>query len=429
MTVVNAPEAAENSAASPPARLPPGEGGAPEVLFREAKRRERRRRIFALAVVVVVLGGAGAGYALSSGGGSPRPGRAASSPENASQPAVPTAVGGPLKHPYGLAVAGNGDLYIADIARDQILRRLPSGRFQVVAGDGHRGFAGDGGPATRAELNLVAGSGMVIAKDGTLYIADSGNDRVRAVSPDGTIKTVAGDGTTGSGGGLILHTTPALEAPFGAPSGLASGPDGDLYIAAGNVVRLTPNGLIEWVAGRRGAFACGLGIYCNPAGEADFTYPGQLAFDGAGDLFVAGDNGPSLYEIAADGRLAYLGQFRADAGGRAGALAEAPDGTVVEAGTLGLARLPANGRITLAKPQVQPQLPRAPGEAIRGNLDHVLGRNKRLVGGYNVFVGGDGVAAGPGGVVYADTNTGIVTSVSALVEVKPGGQVLTLWRS
>ena len=89
--------------------------------------------------------------------------------------------------------------------------------------------------------------------------------------------------------------------------------------------------------------------------------------------------------------------------------------------------MPANGRIKL--PKNQPQLPRAPGEAIRGNLDHALGRNKGLVGGYNVFVGGDGVAVGPGGVVYADTNTGIVTSVSALVEVKPGGQVLTLWTS
>jgi hypothetical protein len=428
MTVVDAPEGGESAAASPPAAPRPDvDGELPEVLFREAKRRERRRRIFGLAVVVIVLGGAGAGYVLSSGKGALRHGGAGSSSEIASQSTVPTAVGGPLKHPYGLAVAGNGDLYIVDAARDQVLRRLPSGKFQLVAGDGHRGFFGDGGRAIDAEFNLRAGSGIAIAKDGTLYVADSGNDRVRAVSPDGTIKTVAGDGRSGSDDGLILRTTRALDASFGAPSGLAIGPNGDLYIAAGNVLRLTPSGLIEWVAGRRGAFACAFGIYCNPAGEADFTYPGQLAFDGAGDLFVAGDNGPSLYEIAANGRLAYLGQFRADGGGRAGALAEAPNGTVVEAGTLGLARLPANGRIKL--PKNQPQLPRAPGEAIRGNLDHALGRNKGLVGGYNVFVGGDGVAVGPGGVVYADTNTGIVTSVSALVEVKPGGQVLTLWTS
>jgi sugar lactone lactonase YvrE len=430
MTVVHPPETGESAVASPPGVPRPDVGGElPEVLFREARRRERRRRLAGLAIVLIVLGGAGAGYALSSGGRSPGTNRSGSSPENASQPTVPTAVGAQLRQPYRLTVAPDGDLYIVDVARDQVLRRLPSGRFQVVAGDGRRGFAGDGGPATSAELNLEAVSGIAVAKDGTLYVADSGNDRVRAVSADGTIGTVAGDGRSGSGDGLILRTTPALDASFGPPSGLAIGPTGDLYIATGNVLRLTPSGTIEWVAGKRAAFACVNGIYCNPAGEADFTYPDQLAFDRAGDLFVAGDNGPSLYEIAADGRLAYLGQFRGEGGGRAGALAEAPDGSVVEAGTLGLARLPANGEIRVPKPLLAPQLPAAPGEAIRGNLDHALGRNKGLVGGYNAFVGGDGVAAGPGGVVYADANTDIVSSVAALVEVEPGGRVLTLWRS
>jgi hypothetical protein len=402
------------------------EGEAPEVLFREARRRERRRRLLALAVVVIVLGSAGVGYVLSRGKASPGPHQPGSSAEIASQPTAPTAVGGPLKHPYGLAVAQDGDLYIVDAARDQVLRRLPSGKFQLVAGDGHRGFSGDGGPAVDAELSLGADSGIVIADNGTLYIADSGNERVRDVSPDGTIRTVAGDGTPGSDDGLILRTTPALDASFGAPSGLAIGPNGDLYITAGNVVRLAPNGMIEWVAGKRGAFACGFGIYCNPAGEADFTDPDQLAFDGAGDLFVSDSNGFGLYEIAANGRLAYLGQFRGD--GDAGALAEAPDGTVVEAGRFGLARLPAKGRVRL--PNAPAQLPRAPGEGIPGNLDHALGHNKQLLGGSNIFIAGDGVAVGPNGAVYADTNTGnTFTSVSALIEVKPAGKVLTLWRS
>jgi hypothetical protein len=426
MTLLHTPEAGETAAPAPGALPPDVEDGLPEVLFREARRRERRRRLSVLAIVVIVL--AGVGYVLSSGGGSPGAHRAGSAPGSATQSTVTTAVGGPLKHPYGLAVARSGDLYIVDTTRDQVLRRLPSGRFQIVAGDGRRGFAGDGGSAIEAELDLGNRSGIAIAKDGTLYIADSGNDRVRAVSADGTIRTVAGDGRSGGhdADGLILHTTPALDAAFGAPSGLAIGPDGDLYIAARNVVRLTPSGLIEWVAGKRGAFGCGFGIYCNPAGEADFTDPDQLAFDGAGDLFVSDGNGFGLYEIAANGRRAYLGQFRGD--GDAGALAEAPDGSVVEAGRLGLARLPANGRIKL--PRTTAQMPRAPGEDIRGNLDLALGPNKGLVGGSNIFIAGDGVAVGPNGAVYADTNTGnTVTSVSALVEVERGGSVLTLWRS
>ena len=92
--------------------------------------------------------------------------------------------------------------------------------------------------------------------------------------------------------------------------------------------------------------ACG-SIYCNPASEADFTAPDQLAFDGAGDLFVAVDNGPSLYEIAANGRLTYVGQFRATEAGapaRSQRLRTAPSSRPVR---LGLARLPANGRIKL----------------------------------------------------------------------------------
>ena len=424
MMVLHAPEAGETATSPPAAMRPDVEGKPTEALFREAKRRERRRRLSVLAVGVV-LGGAGVGYALSSGKASPGTHHATRSPGIAPQPTAPTAVGGPLKHPNGLAIARNGVLDIVDTARDQVLRRLPSGKFHVVAGDGHRGFSGDGGPATDAELNLGGRSGIVIAEDGTLYIADSGNDRVRAVLPDGTIKTVAGDGTSGSDDGLILHTTAALDASFGAPSGLASGPNGDLYIAAGNVVRLTPNGLIEWVAGTRGPLACG-SIYCNPASEADYTAPDQLAFDGAGDLFVSDNNGLSLYEIVANGRLRYLGQFRGD--GDAGALAEAPDGSVVEAGRFGLARLPANGKLTTPKPQPHALL--APGEAIPGNLDLALGPNKHLRGGDNVFIAGDGVTVGPNGAVYADTNTGnTFTSVSAVVEVKPGGKVLVLWKS
>ena len=422
MTVLEAPQAGETGGSAPAVVPPEVEGESTEALFREARRRERRRRLSMLAVAAV-LGGAGLGYALAGGKASPVT-RAERSPGIASPPTVPAAVGGALKHPYGLAAAANGDLYVVDTARDQVLRRLPSGRFQLVAGDGRRGFSGDGGPASDAELNLGTRSGIVMATNGTLYIADSGNDRVRAVLPDGTIKTVAGDGASGGDDGLILHTTPALDAPLGRPSGLAVGPHGDLYIAAGNVLRLTRNGLIEWVAGTRGTPACG-SIYCNPASDADFSAPDQLAFDGAGDLFVSDDNGLGLYEIAADGRLRYLGQFRGD--GDAGALAEAPDGSVVEAGRAGLARLPANGAIKTPGPQPQPPL--APGEDVPGNLDHALGRNGTR-GVENDFIAGDGVAVGPNGAVYADTNTGnTFTTVSAIVEVMPGGRVLTLWKS
>ena len=253
----------------------------------------------------------------------------------AKTPAAVGLTGVTLQHPYGLTVAPNGTLYIVDAGRDQVLRRLPNGRFKVVAGNGRAGGLGDGGPATKAELRL----------HGRLRHRRSErrhplHRRLRQptsprVLPNGTIKTVAGDGHDG----WLYGASPALAASIGSVAGLAIGPNGDLYIAANNVLRLTTDGMLDWVAGTRfdrGLPACG-SIECNPAGEVDLSEPDNLAFDAAGDLFVSDNNGFGLYEVAANGTLSYLGQFRGD--GAPGALATAPNGTVIEAGAVALSRL------------------------------------------------------------------------------------------
>ena len=80
-------------------------------------------------------------------------------------------------------MAPNGDLLVVDSGRDRILRRLPSGKFQVLAGDGERGFSGDGGQAVRAKLDIQNDSGIAVAKNGTVYFSDTGNGRVREKRP------------------------------------------------------------------------------------------------------------------------------------------------------------------------------------------------------------------------------------------------------
>ena len=98
------------------------------------------------------------------------------------------------KVPATMAESGSGTLYIVDTGRDQILKRLADGRFEAVAGDGRRGFSGDGGPAINAEIAINYQSGLAVAPNGTVYFADGGNGRVREILPNGIIKTVAGGG-------------------------------------------------------------------------------------------------------------------------------------------------------------------------------------------------------------------------------------------
>src|SRR5262249_54704506 len=99
----------------------------------------------------------------------------------------------PFQHQYGgLAADGQGNLYVADLTTATVVKRNPLGAITTIAGTGTPGFSGDNGPATQAQIR----SARVLAVDsqGYLYIDDQGNNRIRRVSPDGIITTIAGDG-------------------------------------------------------------------------------------------------------------------------------------------------------------------------------------------------------------------------------------------
>ena len=129
-----------------------------------------------------------------------------------------------LHWPTALNFDAAGNLLIADQENHAIRRIAPDGTITTVAGTGEAGFGGDGGPATDARLDEP--DGVVAADDGTLYIADRTNHRIRMVAPDGTISTIAGTGDKGfSGGG-----GPALEATFGFVARVQL--DGDCLLVA-----------------------------------------------------------------------------------------------------------------------------------------------------------------------------------------------------
>jgi sugar lactone lactonase YvrE len=149
-----------------------------------------------------------------------------------------TVVQGPaVARPAGLALDGDGNLYIADSGNNRILKVGLDGTIRTVAGAGTAGFSGDGGQAVKAQL--TGPTGIAVDAAGVLFIADTGNNRVRQVSPDGIITTVAGSGGkafSGDGGR-------AVNAQLSAPTGVAIGPDGALYIADsgnGRIRKISP---------------------------------------------------------------------------------------------------------------------------------------------------------------------------------------------
>ena len=185
--------------------------------------------------------------------------------------------------PYGLAVDPGGNLYISDSFTYRVRRiDAATGMITTVAGNGNSGFSGDGIPATSATLSPT---GIALDLAGNLYIADTGNQRVRRVSAaTGLITTVAGNGTTGFSG----DGGPATSASFRGPISVAVDIQGNLYIADLNNKRIrrvrVNNGVIGTVAGNGNGGYSGDG---GPATSASLSYPQGVAVDTANAVYIA----------------------------------------------------------------------------------------------------------------------------------------------
>lgn len=234
------------------------------------------------------------------------------------------AVSSSLSFPEGLAVDSVGNVYVADSFTNQI-QKLSGGILTTLAGNGDLGFSGDGGSATAAELRHP--SGVAVDLYGNVYIADAGNNRIRKVS-GGIITTVAGTGTAGFSGDSGL----AVDADLDNPGGVAVDASGNLYIAdtSNNRIReVTLDGIINTVAGDGTAGYTGNG---GPATGAELAGPNAVALDSAGNLYIA--DACSIREvtdgilntIAGTGNCGYGG----DGGGAIAAQLDTPYGIAVD---------------------------------------------------------------------------------------------------
>ncbi|MFF5480003.1 RICIN domain-containing protein [Streptomyces sp. NPDC012935] len=239
------------------------------------------------------------------------------------------AVSAQLSGPYGVAVDGAGTLYFSDYNNHRVRKITTDGKICTVAGTGSAGYRGDDGPAVSAQLNCPRE--VAVDSTGTLYVVDAGNHRVRKVAVDGTISTVAGMGTAGFGG----DGGPATAARLNLPMGVAVDSAGSLYIAEyhnNRVRKVAADGTISTVAGMGTAGFKGDG---GPAVSAQLNRPHGVAVDGAGDLYIADHSNHRVRKVASDGTISTVAGtgaagFGGDGGPATAARLNIPVGMVVD---------------------------------------------------------------------------------------------------
>ena len=202
-----------------------------------------------------------------------------------------------LIRPNGVAVDGTGNLYFTESGSARIRKVDAAGIISTIAGTGERGFGGDGGPATDAQLHFPYGVALDAA--GNLYFADTNNNRIRKVDSAGVISTIAGTGERGFGG----DGGPAVQAQFTGPRGLATDGAGNLYFADyGNhrIRKVDAAGTITKFAGGGEITFSGDG---GPAGGAQLRSPFDVAADAAGNLFIADTDAYRIRKVDSAGLI------------------------------------------------------------------------------------------------------------------------------
>jgi hypothetical protein len=258
------------------------------------------------------------------------------------------AVNATLNTPSAVAVDGKGDVFIADTENNMVREVTPNGIIRTVAGNGRPGYSGDGGPAVFASLDNP--SGVAVNAQGDLFIADTVNNVIREVTPNGIIHTIAGNpfggwkhghGGRGGplGGGYAGDGGSAADALLQHPQGLALDSKGDLFIAdTGNSVirEISTSGIITTVAGEGRQFGdSGDG---GAATSALLDAPTDVAVDAAGDLYIADTGNNALREVSSTGVISTLaggnGEGNSGQGGAASqAQLDTPESVAVDSST------------------------------------------------------------------------------------------------
>jgi sugar lactone lactonase YvrE len=208
------------------------------------------------------------------------------------------AVAARMYWPESAAVGPDGSVYVADYHFHRIRRITADGQIDTIAGDGTAGFAGDNGPAKAARLAFP--SAVLVDPAGNVFVSDYSNARIRKITPDGRISTYAGNGRFGYADG------PALSASINGVQGMALDGQGKLYLADtfNHRIRVVKaDGTMSTVAGNGKAAFAGDG---GAAADASLQFPSSVAVMPAGDLIIADRANRRIRRVAADGTISTI---------------------------------------------------------------------------------------------------------------------------
>jgi uncharacterized protein (TIGR03437 family) len=307
-----------------------------------------------------------------------------------------------VNRPRGAAFDREGNLYFADSLNHRIRKIGTNGFITTIAGSGVRGFFGDGGLAVQAQLN--APQGVAVDPLGNVFIADTGNNVIRQVSPEGVLSTVAGTGVRGYGGDGV----PAASAALNSPGAVAVDADGLLLIADTfnhRIRRVTATGNIQTIAGDGTA---GYSGDDGPANQAQLNAPTGLAVDAAGRIFVADFDNNRVRRLDPSESVVL------------------PPGGVTEPGELAVMNAASLRTGPIAPGMILALFAAGITPARAAQAELTDGRLPFALGGYQVRIDGSPASlfyTGPG-QINAEAPRGLTAKADALVEVVQAGKTI-----